>query len=75
MGALSELVGSRVYLDANAFIYVQERHPTFGPAIEAICAQIDAQSVEGVTSELSLAECLVKPIGERIGQTIRSQRS
>ena len=65
MGTLDALVGRRVYLDANAFIYVQEHHPTFGPALEAIFAHIDARSLEAVTSELTLAECLVKPIAER----------
>lgn len=62
MGALEETLGNKVYLDANFFIYaLEEVEPWVGVA-RRVLAALDKGSCSGVTSELSLAECLVKPL-------------
>ena len=61
MGLLSELQGDRIYLDTNIWIYALEGYPMFQPALTSLFEQIDAGALMAVTSELSLAELLVKP--------------
>lgn len=52
----------RVYVDANIFIFALEAEPRFGPAASALLRSIDAGRVAALTSELTLAEVLVKPL-------------
>jgi predicted nucleic acid-binding protein len=59
--ALSELIGKRIYLDTNIIIYAVEEPSQFTPDQSALFEAIDDGSIEAVTSELSLAECLVHP--------------
>ena len=33
---IDDLVGQRVYIDANALIYFAEAHPTLGPPMRAV---------------------------------------
>ena len=62
MGALEEILGEKVYLDANFFIYaLEEVEPWVGVARRILVA-LDQGACSGVTSELSVAECLVKPL-------------
>jgi predicted nucleic acid-binding protein len=62
MGSLADLTGQRVYLDANVFIYALENLPPCNQAAAAILRAIEEGALAGVTSELTLAECLVKPL-------------
>lgn len=51
-----------VYLDANIFIYLLEGYAEFASVLLQLVDLIDAGKVQAFTSELSLAETLVKPI-------------
>ena len=63
MGSLADLTGRRVYLDANVFIYGLEQNLSpFDQAAGAVLRAVDEGAFEAVTSELTLAECLVKPL-------------
>ena len=62
MAGVEDLLGRAVYLDTNVFVYAVEgfaRHRAF---IEELFRQIEAGHVDAATSELSLAEALVKPL-------------
>ncbi len=61
MGFVERLLGRRVYLDANAFIYALEGEVGIKEAVTPLFAAIDAGSIEAVTAELPLAEVLVHP--------------
>ncbi len=58
---LSSISKGIFYLDANAFIYALEAHPEFVGQVTALFEVIAATGSTSVTSELTLAECLVKP--------------
>ncbi len=63
MGGINGLA-HRVYLDANVFIYAVEGYPTFKDRLRILLEAIDRRDIEAVTSELTLAEVLVKPFRE-----------
>ena len=71
MGKLSDLLGSTVYLDSNIIIYAVEGLPEYAAAIQALLEAMDSGEITGVTSDLTLAEVLVKP---RKIETSRSRR-
>ena len=62
---LHELVGSRVYLDANVFIYAYEEHRLFSPPARALWALHGRGELRIVTSQWTLAEILIAPIRNR----------
>jgi predicted nucleic acid-binding protein len=62
MGSLSDLRGKSVDLDVNAFIYFLEDYAPLSSLISSIFQEIEVGRMVGVTSELSLAELLVKPL-------------
>ncbi len=62
----------RVYVDANIFIFALEAEPHFGPAASALLRSVDAGRVTAVTSELTLAEVLVKPL--ELGRTVLAEQ-
>src|SRR5579871_6325017 len=62
MGISNQLKGSKIYLDANIFIYLLEGYSEFVPVLTQLFALIDKDTLSPVTSELTLAEVLVKPI-------------
>jgi predicted nucleic acid-binding protein len=64
MGILSALVGPRVYLDANILIYALEGFALFASELQFLFDAIQEGKIHGVTSELCLAELLVRPILE-----------
>ncbi|HEV8580073.1 MAG TPA: type II toxin-antitoxin system VapC family toxin [Thermoanaerobaculia bacterium] len=64
---IGETLGQRFYLDANFFIYVLEESEPWAEAARRILISLDRGECEAVTSELSLAECLVKPL--ELGRT------
>jgi predicted nucleic acid-binding protein len=71
---LRELVGSRVYLDANVFIYAYEEHRLFSPAARALRALHERGELRIVTSQWTLAEILVAPIRNRDRKAQRHYR-
>jgi len=57
------LVGvSRLYIDASPLIYFVERNPAYVDRVRAIIEQVDAGSLEGVSSVMVLTEVLAHPI-------------
>ncbi len=62
MGVLDAIQGSRVYLDANIWLYALEGYPSFIQDLTALFQSFEQGTLTAITSELSLAEALVKPI-------------
>lgn len=65
MGILRTIQGSQIYLDVNIWIYALEQHPLYSQALTELFQQIDQKTLTVVTSELSLAEALVKPMRDQ----------
>lgn len=51
-----------VYFDTNVFIYALDGHEDYAPVLERLFSTIFDKGLEVITSELTLAECLVKPV-------------
>ena len=64
MARLAEFTG-RLYLDTNIFIYALEGYSVFRPILTPLFETIDRGSIHAITSELTLAEVLVKPLLDR----------
>mgnify|MGYP001220635419 FL=1 len=62
----------RAYLDTNALIAILEKEGDLDQAQRAFVGEIEEGGIEAVTSELTLAECLVKPIADRDEALIRA---
>ena len=65
MEFVTALFGQRVYLDTNIFIYAYEAHARFLAPVTALFESIESGEIRAVTSELTLAEVLVRPIQNR----------
>jgi len=63
MGKVSSELGQRVYLDSN--IYAIEGFADYAEQIRALLEAMDTGEIVAVTSELTLAETLVKPIKDQ----------
>jgi predicted nucleic acid-binding protein len=61
MGALTSLLGRRVYLDTNIVIYALEGYEAHADFLGQLLAALQQGHFAGVTSELTLAELLVGP--------------
>ncbi|MCY0147770.1 PIN domain-containing protein [Hoeflea sp. G2-23] len=61
----------RVYLDTNALIGIIENADELDKAQDVLVEEINDGRLEAVTSELTLAECLVKPIADRDESLVR----
>jgi predicted nucleic acid-binding protein len=72
MGLIEDIGAGPVGLDTAIFIYFIEEHPEFLPLVEPLFTAIDAGSLEGVTSALTLLETLVTPY--RAGNTALAER-
>jgi predicted nucleic acid-binding protein len=62
MALLSAVAGPFIYLDTNVFIYALEAFPEYVEVTTELFAALDRGQFQAVTSELTLAEALVKPI-------------
>lgn len=62
MGGVADLVGKAVYLDTNVLVYAVEGFDEHEAFIDELFRSIDARQLDAVTSELTLAEVLVKPL-------------
>lgn len=61
MVILNAIQGERVYLDTNVFIYALEGYPDFVDELTELFENFDEGNLRAVTSELTLAEVLVRP--------------
>ena len=62
MGALSAALGRTVYFDTNIFIFAVEGLAEVETQIKSLLDALAAREITVVTSELTLAEVLVKPL-------------
>ena len=61
MAGLAGILGRTVYLDTNMFIYTVEGYAPEEAFLRELLAALEGGRFAAVTSELSLAEVLVKP--------------
>ncbi len=62
MATVGDRLGTRIYLDANIIIYAVEGFLAYADTIQALLMAMDNAEIVAVTSELTLAEVLVKPM-------------
>ncbi|RJP27760.1 MAG: PIN domain-containing protein [Candidatus Omnitrophota bacterium] len=62
MGLIDQIQGKRIYLDTNIFVYLFEEFAPYVSLLRPLIEQIENGDFHSVTSELTLAESLVKPI-------------
>lgn len=65
MGPLNAVAGRTVYLDANVVIYAVEDMPPHATKLKELFNRFDRGELHAVTSELTLAEVLVRPIRDQ----------
>lgn len=65
MALVDDLHGCKVYLDTNIFVYAVEGFERHAQELAGLFAGIESGSLAAVTSELTLAECLVKPFMDK----------
>lgn len=65
MGELNSQLGRRVYLDTNIIIYAVEGYEAHAARIKHVLQGMTKGTLTAVTSDLSLAEVLVKPERDR----------
>jgi predicted nucleic acid-binding protein len=61
MGSIVLPTSGSVYVDTQILIYTIEIHTTYGPLLEPFWDEVEAKTIEAVTSELALMETLVMP--------------
>lgn len=62
MGFLEAIKAGRIYLDTNIWLYTLENYAQYAEAVRALWQALDEGTRMAVTSELTLAEVLVKPM-------------
>lgn len=65
MGRVSSELGQRVYLDSNIVIYTVEGFADYADQIQSLLKAMNTGEIVAVTSELTLAETLVKPLKDQ----------
>ncbi|HAX79401.1 MAG TPA: VapC toxin family PIN domain ribonuclease [Cyanobacteria bacterium UBA11372] len=63
MGKLNIPAASIVYVDTAIVIYSIEKFPDYFPLLEPMWKQLQASEIQVITSELTLLETLVMPLG------------
>ena len=61
---LTDIKARRAYFDTNIFIYLLEENPQYFQATVDLAAYLESIQCKIFTSELTLAECLVKPFAD-----------
>jgi predicted nucleic acid-binding protein len=61
---VSRFIGDRLYFDTNVLIYFVEGHARYRLLLNKMFEALDNNAFRAVTSELTLAEALVKPFAE-----------
>ncbi len=64
MGSVAGIVNSPIYLDTNVFMYALEGFERFEAFLTELFKEIQDGRIKAVTSELTLAEVLVKPLAD-----------
>ncbi|MBL8187987.1 MAG: PIN domain-containing protein [Acidobacteria bacterium] len=72
MGQVSSELGQRIYFDTNVVIYAVEGFADYADQIQALLKAMSIGEIVAVTSELTLAETLVKPLKD---QNVAIQRA
>ncbi len=67
-----ESVSSLVYLDTNVFIYALEGYSEYMPILTDLFQAIDTGRISACTSELTIAEVLVKPMLDQNSELVTS---
>ncbi|MDD1729838.1 MAG: PIN domain-containing protein [Methanospirillum sp.] len=62
MGIIDNIKGEQIYLDTNIFIYALEAFPEYVNTLTSLFTALDEGNLKAVTSELTLAELLIKPL-------------
>lgn len=62
---IESFTGDHVYLDANVFIYAVEGFEKYASLCTAVLEAIGERKIQAVTSELTLAEVLVRPLRDK----------
>ena len=62
MASLQLPVGGKIYVETPVVIYTVEPHPSYAPLLRPLWQAVQAQSVQVISSELTLLEALVHPI-------------
>ncbi|MCQ1538276.1 PIN domain-containing protein [Methanocalculus taiwanensis] len=62
MGIIDEIEGDLIYLDTNIVIYALEGYPEYVSLLTDLFSAIDEGDLTAATSELTLAEALIKPM-------------
>ena len=61
MGLINHIDGKKIYFDSNIFIYLFENHEPYTSLILPVIEAIENGLLHTFTSELTIAEVLVKP--------------
>ena len=69
---LETLRQTKVYFDANLFIYAIEDHDDYRAQILQLFQHLYEHNCQIVSSELTYAECLVKPLKEQDEESIKN---
>ncbi|WP_297484516.1 type II toxin-antitoxin system VapC family toxin [Ferrovum sp.] len=59
--AIARMVGHRVYLDTNVFVYFLDRNPDYFSVVAPVIEAIDSGLIIGYTGDAVIAETLVRP--------------
>ena len=62
MGLLNLPMGGTVYVETPTVIYTVETHPLYAPLLRPLWQAAQAQSLQVISSELTLLETLVHPL-------------
>ncbi len=71
MAGLKTLAGKKIYLDANIIIYMLEGFEPFSPALSRLLEAIELEQIKCVTSEMTVAEVLVRPFKQEATNLIK----
>ena len=61
---INSLTAKTAYFDTNVFIYLIENNPEYKDIITQLIQHLDTLDCQIYTSDLTLAECLVKPFAD-----------
>jgi predicted nucleic acid-binding protein len=75
VAALTDITGTRLYLDTNVIIYAAEGTAALPASLKGALLRVDAGQLSAVTSELTLAEVLVKPLRDQDAAMIQRYES
>ena len=71
MAGLTALAGKTIYLDANIIIYLMEGFEPFAPILSSLLEAIEAGQITCITSEITLAEVLVRPLKQEAVELVK----